>query len=67
MADVGDVESMANYALDILLHDNRLNQFKEAARAKAKQFDIHNIIPEYETLYKQVADNSLQGRLVIGK
>jgi N-acetyl-alpha-D-glucosaminyl L-malate synthase BshA len=67
MADVGDVESMANYALDILLQDNRLNQFKEAARAKAKQFDIHNIIPEYETLYKQVADNSLQGRLVIGK
>ena len=60
MADVGDVESMANYALDILLHDNRLNQFKEAARAKAKQFDIHNIIPEYETLYKQVADSRLE-------
>jgi N-acetyl-alpha-D-glucosaminyl L-malate synthase BshA len=60
MADVGDVESMANYALDILMHDNRLNQFKEAARAKAKQFDIHNIIPEYETLYKQVADGRLQ-------
>ena len=60
MADVGDVESMANYALDILLHDNRLNQFKEAARAKAKQFDIHNIIPEYETLYKQVADGRLE-------
>jgi N-acetyl-alpha-D-glucosaminyl L-malate synthase BshA len=60
MADVGDVESMANYALDILLQDNRLNQFKEAARAKAKQFDIHNIIPEYETLYKQVADSRLQ-------
>ncbi|MFN5647610.1 MAG: N-acetyl-alpha-D-glucosaminyl L-malate synthase BshA [Sphingobacteriales bacterium] len=60
MADVGDVESMANYALDILLQDNRLNQFKEAARAKAKQFDIHNIIPEYETLYKQVADGRLE-------
>jgi N-acetyl-alpha-D-glucosaminyl L-malate synthase BshA len=60
MADVGDVESMANYALDILMNDNRLNQFKEAARAKAKQFDIHNIIPEYETLYKQVADGRLQ-------
>jgi N-acetyl-alpha-D-glucosaminyl L-malate synthase BshA len=60
MADVGDVESMANYALDILLQDNRLNQFKEAARAKAKQFDIHNIIPEYETLYKQVADSRLE-------
>jgi N-acetyl-alpha-D-glucosaminyl L-malate synthase BshA len=60
MADVGDVKSMANYALDILLHDNRLAQFKEAARAKAKQFDIHNIIPEYETLYKQVADGRLE-------
>ncbi|TAH00758.1 MAG: N-acetyl-alpha-D-glucosaminyl L-malate synthase BshA [Sphingobacteriales bacterium] len=60
MADVGDVESMANYALDILMQDNRLNQFKDAARAKAKQFDIHNIIPEYETLYKQVADSRLE-------
>lgn len=60
MADVGDVESMGRYALDILTDDARLANFKEAARAKAKQFDIHNIIPEYEQLYKQVADGRLE-------
>ncbi len=60
MADVGDVESMGRYALDILTDDDRLANFKEAARAKAKQFDIHNIIPEYEQLYKQVADGRLE-------
>jgi N-acetyl-alpha-D-glucosaminyl L-malate synthase BshA len=60
MADVGDVEAMSAYALDILKDDARLAQFKEAARAKARQFDIHNIIPEYENLYKQVAGGKLQ-------
>jgi N-acetyl-alpha-D-glucosaminyl L-malate synthase BshA len=55
MADIGDVEAMSKYALDILTDDNRLASFKEAARAQAKKFDIHNIIPEYEALYAEVA------------
>jgi L-malate glycosyltransferase len=59
MANVGDIEMMSKYALDILTDDNRLQQFKEAARLQASKFDIHNIIPEYEELYKQVAGKSL--------
>jgi N-acetyl-alpha-D-glucosaminyl L-malate synthase BshA len=55
MANVGDIDMMSKYALDILKDDDRLLKFKEAARLQASKFDIHNIIPEYEALYKQVA------------
>lgn len=58
MANVGDIHAMSEFALDILKDDGRLEQFKEAARAKARQFDIHNIIPEYENLYAAVAAGS---------
>ena len=60
MANVGDTEAMSKHALDILMDDARLEQFKEAARAQARKFDIHNIIPEYESLYTQVAGRRLQ-------
>ena len=60
MANVGDTEAMSKHALDILMDDARLEQCKEAARAQARKFDIHNIIPEYESLYTQVAGRRLQ-------
>jgi N-acetyl-alpha-D-glucosaminyl L-malate synthase BshA len=60
MANVGDIETMSRHALDILMDDARLEQFKDAARAQARRFDIHNIIPEYENLYTQVAGRRLQ-------
>lgn len=51
---VGDVETMAAKAIYILEDDERLMTFKENAFAKAKQFDIHNIIPQYEKLYNDL-------------
>ncbi len=60
MADVGDVDAMSKYALDILTDDKTLASFKEAARAQSRKFDIHNIIPEYETLYQQVAGMKME-------
>ena len=54
MADVGDVDAMSRYALDILTDDETLQRFKKAARSKAASFDIHKIIPEYEELYERV-------------
>lgn len=53
-AAVGDVATMAAHAIHILEDDTRLNTFKEHAFAKAKQFDIHNIIPQYEKLYESL-------------
>lgn len=54
MSDVGDVENMSRNALHILQDDNTLRTFKNNALAQAKKFDIENIVPLYEALYKRV-------------
>ena len=54
MCNVGDVESMAKYAIEILSDDKKLAQFKAAAYKRAGDFDISRILPEYENLYTSV-------------
>lgn len=53
MADIGDINTMSNYALDILKNDEVLKKFKINAAAHAKKYDISNIIPIYEKLYER--------------
>jgi len=53
MADIGDINAMSNYALNILRKDDVLNVFKKNAAAHARKFDISNIIPLYEKLYER--------------
>ena len=53
MADIGDINTMSNYALDILKNDDVLKKFKINAAAHAKKYDISNIIPIYEKLYER--------------
>jgi N-acetyl-alpha-D-glucosaminyl L-malate synthase BshA len=53
MADIGDINTMSNYALDILKNEDVLKVFKTNASAHAKKYDISNIIPEYEKLYER--------------
>ena len=46
LADVGDVDAMANYAIDILTDDKKLKQMGEQARASAQaKFCASKIIP----------------------
>jgi hypothetical protein len=45
---------MANKALEILEDNTRLEEFKRQARIQAEKFDINNIVPAYELLYKKV-------------
>ncbi|MEY4595200.1 MAG: N-acetyl-alpha-D-glucosaminyl L-malate synthase BshA [Bacteroidota bacterium] len=54
MSDVGDVDSMAANALSILRDEQTLNKFKQQALEQAKRFDIHEILPIYESLYERV-------------
>ena len=53
LSDVGNIEEMAQNALKILKDDAVLNTFKENALSVAKNFDIKNILPLYEELYKK--------------
>lgn len=53
LSSVGNIDEMAGYAID-LLQDATLHQaFRQNAKAQADQFDIHNIIPQYEKLYNR--------------
>jgi L-malate glycosyltransferase len=59
LAEVGDVEAMANYALEILTDDTKLKQMGEQARASAQaRFCASKIIPMYEKYYREVLDRS---------
>jgi N-acetyl-alpha-D-glucosaminyl L-malate synthase BshA len=59
MSNVGDVEDMTKNALTILDKDN-LPVFKANALKRAKEFDISNILPQYEDYYQQVIEKSLR-------
>lgn len=52
---IGDVEDMTKNALHILSEDN-LEKFKNAALARAKEFDINVILPLYEAYYNEVSE-----------
>ncbi|GEC80010.1 N-acetyl-alpha-D-glucosaminyl L-malate synthase BshA [Flavobacterium aquatile] len=59
LSDVGNVDEMAENALKILYNNETLQTFKDNALAVAKQFDIKNILPLYEELYKKAIQDSL--------
>ncbi|MBK8724018.1 MAG: N-acetyl-alpha-D-glucosaminyl L-malate synthase BshA [Saprospiraceae bacterium] len=58
LSDVGDIESMSNFAIELLTDDEKLNAFKTNALLQARKFDITNILPEYESYYEEVISKS---------
>lgn len=58
LADVGDIEGMAQKAIYILEDDTRLATFKENALARAKEFDLALILPQYENYYRRIIEES---------
>jgi len=53
MGNVGDVKDMAEKAISILSDNNKLREFKSNALKRAGEFDIQNILPLYEQLYRK--------------
>ncbi|MEZ5047234.1 MAG: N-acetyl-alpha-D-glucosaminyl L-malate synthase BshA [Chitinophagaceae bacterium] len=51
LTNVGDVEAITKYAVELLSNDKKLNEFKQNALTQAQQFNIEKIIPMYEKLY----------------
>jgi N-acetyl-alpha-D-glucosaminyl L-malate synthase BshA len=58
LSPVGDVEDMTRKALFVLDKDN-LPRFKENALKRAKEFDITNILPLYESYYSKVIEKTI--------
>lgn len=50
-ADVGDVETMSRYAIDLLKDPVRHLEFCQAARKQAERFSVEEIGPLYENCY----------------
>ncbi len=57
VADIGDVEAMADIAVDILQDDDRrLAMGKRARKNAIERFHPETIVPQYERLYEQVME-----------
>jgi len=53
LGNVGDVEYMAQKAIEILSDDKKLFEFKSNALKVAQEFDVQNIVPMYERVYQK--------------
>ena len=59
LAEVGDVETMARYAIEILSDEKRLREMGQLARWEAQsRFCASKIIPEYEKFYERVLERA---------
>ncbi len=59
LAEVGDVETMARYAIEILKDESRLRAMGKECRAAARaRFCTTKIIPQYEEFYRRVLERS---------
>ena len=56
LKDAGDIDGMAEKAVYVLENEERLHTFKENALARAKEFDLANILPAYENYYVEVIE-----------
>ena len=55
IAELGDINRMAKYTLDLITHPRKWNEFSKNARKRAvEHFDIKLIVPKYEALYQSL-------------
>jgi N-acetyl-alpha-D-glucosaminyl L-malate synthase BshA len=54
IAEMGDIDRMARYAIDLLTNATKHRHFAEAARNRALEFDSSAIVPLYERHYERV-------------
>jgi N-acetyl-alpha-D-glucosaminyl L-malate synthase BshA len=59
LADVGDVDTMARYAIELLSNEKQLREMGKRARAVAmERFCSTKIVKQYEDFYRRVLDRS---------
>ncbi len=57
LTDSNDIEAMSNYSILILSDKNKLKEFKNRAFKKAETYDINNVVPMYEKIYKKALNS----------
>lgn len=59
IAEIGDIDRMARYAMDLLTNERKYQEFSQKSRERAvNDFDISIIVPQYEQYYQEI----LEGR-----
>ena len=56
IAEIGDVDRMAKYAIDLLTNPSKHQLFAEAARRRALEFDADKVVGHYERYYERVLE-----------
>ena len=54
LSDVGNVDEMSNYAIQLLNNETQLKEFKANALKQAQNFSIETILPKYENYYEHI-------------
>ena len=62
IAEIGDVDRMARYAVDLLTNPVKHSLFAKAARQRAQEFELSKIVALYESYYARVLAGSASGR-----
>ena len=54
IAEIGDIDRMAKYAVDLLSNPAKYQLFAKAARERAIEFDASKIVTQYEQYYEKI-------------
>jgi len=58
IAEIGDIDRMAKYALELLSNDKKYKLFSENSRQRAvNKFDKSKVVPLYEQYYKEILNS----------
>ena len=58
IAEIGDVERMAKYAIDLLTNEKKYKMFSKNSRERAVNlFDISKVVPLYEEHYRKILES----------
>ena len=61
ISEIGDIDRMARYAIDLLTDPKRYSRFSSAARERAEtQFSADLIVPAYEEYYRRVVERGVE-------
>ena len=59
LTNIGDVAQMAEYSINLLSNNDLHNEFRKNALARAKEFDLGMILPQYESLYYRAVEEKV--------
>ncbi len=58
IAEIGDIDRMAKYSIDLLTNEKKHKLFSENARKRAvENFDISIVLPQYENFYNKILNS----------